>query len=363
MALPHDEQPIFFLHVSSAGGTALCRWAQTQPCSRVPACGANCNLGCRHPWDWRSSCRLPACLPVPTACRAAFRPGCSGLLRYVRRRNLTFLASETFLSEHCFGELKYVTVVRDPVERLRSQLERRFRLPNAWLNAILGQPYAFNTSEPTSLMGTAAIDNYFTRILCGPQAFFLPLGGINASHLRAATSVLASFFVAIPLENLSGTGADYLAANVGWRGAITLTNRHSGPAAAAARRRAALARVSTRMQVRRHAQGASDEGLASRPGRRLSKHMPHGSAIGQPLGAKSLRRLRELNRYDRELVHAARARFAAQYRSHMLGSASRTRERAPAAAAAPVSQWCRPQQCTQPRKGVGAASRISAAAN
>ena len=33
-------RPIFFFHVSSSGGTSLCRWAQQQPCSRVPACGS-----------------------------------------------------------------------------------------------------------------------------------------------------------------------------------------------------------------------------------------------------------------------------------------------------------------------------------
>ena len=31
---------VFFLHVSTSGGTAVCRLAQEQRCSHVPSCGA-----------------------------------------------------------------------------------------------------------------------------------------------------------------------------------------------------------------------------------------------------------------------------------------------------------------------------------
>ena len=99
-----QPKPVFFLHISSAGGTSLCRWAQEQPCARVPACGANCNLNCEHPWDWKNVCPgLPACEPPAQPCRRPFKRGCDGLARFARRRNLTFLASETLLRERCFG--------------------------------------------------------------------------------------------------------------------------------------------------------------------------------------------------------------------------------------------------------------------
>ena len=35
------SRPVFFVHQSGSGGTSLCKWAQEQPCSRIPACGAN----------------------------------------------------------------------------------------------------------------------------------------------------------------------------------------------------------------------------------------------------------------------------------------------------------------------------------
>ena len=130
---------VFFLHVSTSGGTALCRLAQEQPCSRIPSCGANCNLNCRHPWDWRQHCTAPACEPPAKPCKPPHRPGCAGLRRYVTNRNLTFVASETMLVEGGLcADFAYVTVLRDPVARLQSQLERMSAQPNRKLHELLG---------------------------------------------------------------------------------------------------------------------------------------------------------------------------------------------------------------------------------
>lgn len=208
--------PIFLLHVSSAGGSSICRWAQQQRCSRIPSCGSNCNLGCAHPWDWKSFCRMPACSSPSQLCRPPYKAGCSGLQRYVQRNNITFFASETML-QHDSGQLhghlcpgfRYVVLLRDPVERLRRQvcycewfdlllllqklllccdaeywiavghpgalsaskaaflhycqLERMSPQPNMRLRTMLASPYMFNASERTSLMGTPALNNYLSR--------------------------------------------------------------------------------------------------------------------------------------------------------------------------------------------------------
>ena len=209
------RRPVFFLHVSSSGGSSLCALAQSQPCARVPSCGANCNLQCAHPWDWRQHCTAPACAPPAKPCRPPYKPGCAGLSRYVRRRNLSFVASETLLAHGLCPEFAYVAVVRDPVARLQSQLERMSATPNHRLHAMMARPRVFNASETTSLMGTAAVDNYLTRLLLGPSAFFLPLRGINASHALAASRVLARFAAVIPLEDLGGAGARLLQQKVG----------------------------------------------------------------------------------------------------------------------------------------------------
>jgi hypothetical protein len=125
-------------------------------------------------------------------------------------------------------------------------------------------------------MGTAAVDNYLTRLLLGPSAFFLPLRGINASHALAASRVLARFAAVIPLEDLGGAGARLLQQKVGWRGCPRRTNAHSGAAG-----------------------GANAGGGKAGGGRRRL-------AQRQALGARSLHTLRELNRFDIGLHEQAR---------------------------------------------------------
>ena len=169
-----SNRPVFFLHVSSSGGTALCHWAQEQHCSRVPSCGSNCNLNCKHPWNWVSHCAEPACVAPLRRCKLPYKAGCDGLESYVRDRNLTFFGTETMLTEKlCFNRFTHVVVLRDPVERLQSQLVRLHPTsPNTHLHALMSQPYVFNTSHMgSSLMGTAAVDNYMTRLLvrCSPR--------------------------------------------------------------------------------------------------------------------------------------------------------------------------------------------------
>lgn len=279
---PPMTRPVFFLHVSSAGGSSVCKWVMDQPCAKVPFCGANCNLNCHHPWDWSRWCPTGVCQKPAKACRPAHREGCEGLQRYVRRRNLTFIASETLISaggSFCFDEFAHITVLRDPVDRLQSQLTRMYGgKPNSRLRALASQKLLFNTSERTSLMGTAALDNYLTRLLLGPSAFFLPLGAINASHERAAMGVLSKFALAVPIENVTTSGAEWLRASFGWMGPFPRTNRHT----------------------------------------RFSRsHRDHGRRLahsGRALGERSLRLLRALNRHDTRLVQKARERFERQYR-------------------------------------------------
>ena len=289
------RRPVFFLHVSSSGGSSLCALAQSQPCARVPSCGVrgtddglnkNCNLQCAHPWDWRQHCTAPACAPPAKPCRPPYKPGCAGLSRYVRRRNLSFVASETLLAHGLCPEFAYVAVVRDPVARLQSQLERMSATPNHRLHAMMARPRVFNASETTSLMGTAAVDNYLTRLLLGPSAFFLPLRGINASHALAASRVLARFAAVIPLEDLGGAGARLLQQKVGWRGCPRRTNAHSGAAGGA--------------------NGGGGNGGGGKGGGGKGGGGRRRLAQRQALGARSLQTLRELNRFDIGLHEQAR---------------------------------------------------------
>ena len=281
-----DPRPVFFLHISSAGGSSICRWAQQQPCARIPSCGANCNLGCAHPWDWKASCRPPVCSPPDHPCRPPYKVGCAGLRRHAQRNNLTFLASETMLHREpgerprlCPG-FRYVVLLRDPVERLTRQLERMSSQPNTRLRAMLASPFVFNTSERTSLMGTAAINNYAARMLLGPPAFFLPLGAFNDSLCSQASKLLAGFTAAVGLDQLPGGGSDHLASLLGWTGAAVRRNSHEY---LLARHPRETPRTTPRTTPR-----ATAAPKLSPRGRQLAARPP-------TLGERSIRLLRELN--------------------------------------------------------------------
>jgi len=197
---------------------------------------------------------------------------------------MTFLATETLLLDHCFKEFAYVTLLRDPISRLTSQATRSSISPNARIRDLLERPSVFNTSTSSSLMGTAALDNYLTRLLLGPSAFFLPVRGINATHFAIASRVLSAFDLAIPIERLEREGAALLRARFGWRGAPVRSNSH----------RHALQRK------------------VGRNGRRLGIG---ASASASGLGERTVRTLRTLNQWDIKLVEEARARFELQWQA------------------------------------------------
>jgi len=113
-------------------------------------------------------------------------------------------------------------------------------------------------------MGTAAINNYLTRMLLGPSAFFLPLRAINESHFHAAAAVLAAFSAVVPIDRLDDpTSLAWLRTALGWQGA---------------------------------------------PERRNSHHKQYAHQA-QTIGERTMRLLQELNRYDSQLVHEVRERF------------------------------------------------------
>ena len=153
-----SQPPVtFFLHISSSGGTSVCRLAQEQACARVPSCGSNCNLNCRHPWDWRHHCRAPACAPPARACRPPHKPGCAGLRRYAANRNLTFLSSETMLLEGPCPDFAYVTVQHPAARAVLVATARYPGLLRRTLQAPSCATHPERTAEPLRPRQQAAV--------------------------------------------------------------------------------------------------------------------------------------------------------------------------------------------------------------
>ena len=208
--------------------------------------------------------------------------------------------------------------------------------PNAALNTILSRPYVFNTSERSSLFGTASVDNYLTRLLLGAPASSRALRGINASHRRAASQCsreLSARHTAGKSQRERSVVAGSIAR---WRGSLPKANTHHrrklGPIAG--RRKPVVA--------------------AANAGRRLAAGW---SAIHPPhLGERSLRILRALNWHDAELLREARERFARQRSEEAIGVSTLT-QTSRLAGDYPMrprsdrrTQMCRDRQCPVPSR-------------
>lgn len=249
-------------------------------------------------------------------------------------------------------------LLRDPVERLRSQLERMHRTaPNAKLRSMLNVSRSrFDPSLSSSLMGPAAVDNYLIRMLLGQDVFFLPLRAINQSHADEAARVMAAFSAAIPLEELDAAGSRWLRAAFGWKGKPAHLNLHVdelGRPISAEAMRHAVAKQTIKSAGRqdmstRPGQTNREDGRSS--GRRLSARVAaghrsasssiplrsksslkpsgyHSSAFSRPQGSestkgkppggpwqqrlsqRSITLLRELNKYDLWLYDKAKRAF------------------------------------------------------
>ena len=311
-------KPVFFLHVSSAGGTSICSgrrrsraararvWSELQPQlqaslgleKRVPSAGVP-----------RACPRVPATLPT-------------GMLwsSTVQCTSKPYLyGPETYLHEVCFEDFRYVTVLRDPVERIASQLERVSTQPTTRLHQHIAQPWHNNASESSSMMGTAALDNYLTRLLVGPSAFFLPLRSINTSHRALASRILASFVAVVPIERLDDPeSVAWLQTSLGWKSAPERRNSHH---------------------------------------RSSHQHRQEPRRGAHALGERSLRMLHDLNRHDRQLVTEARSLFDSKVRAaREAGGAAeadvyriRTQHHQQAHAQPAAGRTCLTRQCTAPK--------------
>ena len=60
----------------------------------------------------------------------------------------------------------------------------------------------------------------------GPDVFFLPLRGVNTSHMRAAAALLDSFSAVVPIDYHSGAGAAAMRRELGFVGAPQKKNAH-----------------------------------------------------------------------------------------------------------------------------------------
>ena len=162
------------------------------------------------PFEWQRFCpRKLRCRTVP--CRPPWGNlrSCKAMAEYAKSSGLQFLGRETVLEEvhakdafELCSQFRYIMLFKDPMRRLQSNLNRLASRPNkqakAWLTRLV-----FTEHRTSDLAGTPSLNNFVARTILGTDAFFLPPGGINASHEQAATVMLSKFALVLPVERLS----------------------------------------------------------------------------------------------------------------------------------------------------------------
>ena len=206
--------PALFVHMHKSGGTAMCHLAHDN--------------GERLASDWvRQNCNHPdediahLQLGDSTSCET----------RVQRSANQTYQSVERWLDhEFCPASLQYVTLLRDPLDRMvanfnfaKSKMWYASNLSSAdvmqWtapaakeqqLMDASGQyvvrwasPAAVHPAKGQQLLdaSAAAFDNFYIRVLGGPDVYHLPAGAIQRKHLELAQARLANFSVVMIHEN------------------------------------------------------------------------------------------------------------------------------------------------------------------
>jgi len=193
----------YFIHFHKAGGTTLCHQARAVNGMNVPL--RNCNL----PGDG------PRTLADGLAGDGNRKLSCAARAQYMTEHCIHFFAAERWLdSELCPGRFFYVTVLREPIKRIESNCRYEYVQPSDALKWLTAETYL--PEETRVYIGTAAVDNFYIRTLCGPDVFHLPHGSITRAHLETAKRRLAAFEAVLILEEYE-KGIVQLERLIGWK--------------------------------------------------------------------------------------------------------------------------------------------------
>ena len=114
----------------------------------------------------------------------------------------------------CPDRFLYLTVLRDPVKRIESNCRYEHIQPAdalLWLTNVSHFPEETRVYE-----GTAAVDNFYVRTLCGPGVFHAPVGSLTRAHLEEAKRRLLGFEALLILEEYDA-GLVQLEHLLGWK--------------------------------------------------------------------------------------------------------------------------------------------------
>lgn len=214
------RKPVMYFHIHKSGGTIMCAQA-VEKGERVVQSGHYCGSNEFHDWaalgDW----------PWFVEVGYFFNHTCAECSHTCADRVAMFGDEYTWNSverqldsgDLCFDDFVYVTIMRETISRLTSQLNYEPFNRSGFVSCLADAVESQNASaycpqnqieQPAIIardLGYVFFDNYVVRMLGGSHTATLPPGGVNASHFAAAVAVLDRFDLVIPLEELNSERA------------------------------------------------------------------------------------------------------------------------------------------------------------
>ncbi|EFJ42748.1 hypothetical protein VOLCADRAFT_97113 [Volvox carteri f. nagariensis] len=179
---------IEFFHVSKSGGTSFCQLGRMN--------------GCRtQSFETHRNC----------------------LITYFR---FNFYANELVMHDHNRSwvgvhpcrEFLNVVIFREPQSRVVSHMQNILKEYVIYYNQSLWQAFNPNSVDQWRTLAVPVFDNYVVRSLLGGQAYNMPYGGTNHTHLLAAKIVTLQFEVLLSLApETSEFTRDIFGLGLGWQ--------------------------------------------------------------------------------------------------------------------------------------------------
>jgi len=118
---------------------------------------------------------------------------------------LTLFVYRYFDANLC-PQFRYLTILRHPIKRIISNMVFQAYRPSDIMQ------WARHDSKAVRFYGgTPIVDNYYIRVLNGPDLYFAPLGSIRREHLERAKEILSKFEIVMTLEDWARTSRQLVA--------------------------------------------------------------------------------------------------------------------------------------------------------
>lgn len=196
------RKPVLFMHFHKAGGTTMCQLATLND-ELMPEGSESTNCNSIGDSNW---------FQTPGNVRSCDE-------RRVMGVNRSYMSLERWIDNSiCTDDLLYATTLRDPLDRIISNLNYEAHKPDKVMEWVKPGASQFNVSNVRGAVidsSTASYDNFFVRTLAGPDAFMLPAGAMTRQHLDIAKKRLARFTVIVPLDRFDDHSVQ-LSNGLGW---------------------------------------------------------------------------------------------------------------------------------------------------